>query len=110
MYDKLISCEISEYGTALSSSGPLTNRLHLRGTRLSSNGGYRLMLRRLFNQNLICAALSLTLAGPALTSPALAQSKEVITFAAVIFTEAGRGDRMRAIVDTFNKSQDKIEV
>lgn len=49
-------------------------------------------------------------AGP-LARPALAQStRETISFAGVTFTEAGRGDRLRAWVDTFNKSQDKIEV
>src|ERR1700736_5420689 len=39
-----------------------------------------------------------------------AQSREVITFAGVTFSEAGRGDRLKAWVDKFNKSQDKIEV
>ena len=36
--------------------------------------------------------------------------REVITFAGVTFTEAGRGDKLRAWVDGFNKSQDRIEV
>ena len=36
--------------------------------------------------------------------------KEVITFAAVTFSEAGRGDRLKAWVDKFNKSQNAIEV
>jgi multiple sugar transport system substrate-binding protein len=39
-----------------------------------------------------------------------AQPKEVITFAAVTFSEAGRGDRLKAWVDKFNKSQSAIEV
>ena len=39
-----------------------------------------------------------------------AQSKEVITFAGVTFSEAGRGDRLKAWVDKFNKSQNAIEV
>jgi multiple sugar transport system substrate-binding protein len=39
-----------------------------------------------------------------------AQSREVITFAGVTFSEAGRGDRLKAWVDKFNTSQDKIEV
>lgn len=43
-------------------------------------------------------------------STALAQPKTTITFAGVTFTEAGRGDRLRAWVEKFNKSQDKIEV
>jgi len=42
--------------------------------------------------------------------PAAAQTKEVITFAAVTFSEAGRGDRLKAWVDKFNKSQNTIEV
>lgn len=47
----------------------------------------------------------------ALSRPALAQgAKEVITFAGVTFSEAGRGDKLRAWVDGFNKSQDRIEV
>jgi multiple sugar transport system substrate-binding protein len=41
---------------------------------------------------------------------AYAQAKEVITFAAVTFSEAGRGDRLKAWVDKFNKSQNAIEV
>jgi multiple sugar transport system substrate-binding protein len=40
----------------------------------------------------------------------LAQGKEVITFAGVTFSEAGRGDRLKAWVDKFNKSQAAIEV
>ena len=50
---------------------------------------------------LVCACASLlaalTLGG--LPSTAMAQSKEVITFAAVTFSEAGRGDRLKAWVD-----------
>lgn len=46
-----------------------------------------------------------------LARPAIAQgAKETITFAAVTFTEAGRGDRLREWVGKFNKSQDRIEV
>jgi multiple sugar transport system substrate-binding protein len=36
--------------------------------------------------------------------------KTTITFAGVTFSEAGRGDKLRAWVDKFNKSQDKIQV
>jgi multiple sugar transport system substrate-binding protein len=36
--------------------------------------------------------------------------KTSITFAGVTFSEAGRGDKLRAWVDKFNKSQDKIQV
>lgn len=44
------------------------------------------------------------------TSPLQAQGKTTITFAGVTFSEAGRGDKLRAWVDKYNKSQDKIEV
>lgn len=37
-------------------------------------------------------------------------AKEKITFAAAVFAEAGRGDRVRAWVQHFNDSQDKVEV
>jgi multiple sugar transport system substrate-binding protein len=50
------------------------------------------------------------LAAMTLSQPAWAQSKEVISFAGVTFSEAGRGDRLRAWVDKFNKSQNAIEV
>ncbi|SDR60706.1 carbohydrate ABC transporter substrate-binding protein, CUT1 family [Rhizobiales bacterium GAS191] len=43
-------------------------------------------------------------------STAFAQSKEVLTFVGVTFSEAGRGDRLKAWVEKFNKSQDKIEI
>jgi multiple sugar transport system substrate-binding protein len=56
------------------------------------------------------AAASLVLATSATFSGAFAQSKTVLTFAGATFAEAGRGDRLRAWVDKFNKSQDKIEV
>ncbi len=36
--------------------------------------------------------------------------REVISFAGVTFTEAGRGDKLKAWVEQFNRSQDKIEV
>jgi len=56
-------------------------------------------------------AASLAILGRPLARPALAQGvKEIITFAGVTFTEAGRGDKLRAWVDGFNKSQDRIEV
>lgn len=56
--------------------------------------------------------LAASLAVPqVLACPALAQgAKEVITFAGVTFSEAGRGDKLRAWVDGFNKGQDRIEV
>lgn len=45
-------------------------------------------------------------------SVALAQSsgKTVVTFAASHFAEVGRGDRLKAWVETFNQSQPDIEV
>src|SRR5689334_18982726 len=52
-----------------------------------------------------------SLAALPLAAPAIAQNgRETITFAAVTFTEAGRGERLRAWVDKFNRSQDRIEV
>jgi len=44
------------------------------------------------------------------TAPAWAQSKTTLTFAAATFAEAGRGDKLKAWVEGFNKSQDKIEI
>jgi len=41
---------------------------------------------------------------------AWAQAKQVITFAGVTFSEAGRGDRLKAWVEKFNKSQNAVEV
>ena len=55
----------------------------------------------------VAVATLLAASGP---STAYAQTKEVITFAAVTFSEAGRGDRLKAWVDKFNKSQTAIEV
>ncbi len=52
---------------------------------------------------------SLMLAGLS-GSAALAQDKIKLSFAAVTFSEAGRGDRLKAWVEGFNKTQDKIEV
>ena len=56
--------------------------------------------------------LAASLALPqALARPAIAQgAKEVISFAGVTFSEAGGGEKLRAWVDVFNKSQDRIEV
>jgi len=68
------------------------------------------MMRHL--RSLICAFTGLLpgLISAGLPTTAMAQSKEVITFAAVTFSEAGRGDRLKAWVDKFNKSQTAIEV
>jgi len=56
------------------------------------------------------AAAGLMLAVSGACSSARAQNKTVLTFAGATFAEAGRGDKLRAWVDKFNKSQDKIEV
>jgi multiple sugar transport system substrate-binding protein len=55
-------------------------------------------------------AATLLAALVAVPSASWAQSKEVITFAGVTFSEAGRGDRLKAWVEKFNKSQNAIEV
>jgi len=59
---------------------------------------------------LVSAAIAATLLASTGFTPALAQGKQVLTFAGVTFSEAGRGDRLKAWVEKFNKSQDKIEV
>ncbi len=41
---------------------------------------------------------------------ATAFAKDKITFAAAVFAEAGRGDRVKAWLQKFNESQDKVEV
>jgi multiple sugar transport system substrate-binding protein len=56
------------------------------------------------------ALLVATLVAVCVPATALAQTKEAITFAAVTFSEAGRGDRLKAWVEQFNKSQNAIEV
>src|SRR6516225_7160625 len=58
----------------------------------------------------ISAVVAATLIAACGLTSAFAQSKEVLTFVGVTFSEAGRGDRLKAWVETFNKSQDKIEV
>ena len=54
---------------------------------------------------------TLAAAAGLLARPALAQGKrEVLSFAGVTFSEAGRGEKLRAWVDVFNKSQDRYEI
>jgi len=53
---------------------------------------------------------ALALLGVLAGGTALAQDKQVITFAAASFAEPGRGDKMRAWVAKFNQSQTKVEV
>lgn len=62
---------------------------------------------RLLSVSTVAATVLVSAGG---LSAAFAQSKEVLTFAGVTFTESGRGDRLKAWVEKFNKSQDKIEV
>lgn len=57
-------------------------------------------------KSLIAATMATALASWA--APALAKDK--ITFAAAVFAEAGRGDRVKAWIQKFNESQDKVEV
>ena len=68
------------------------------------------MAHHLHRRFLVSAAVAATLLGSTVFTPAFAQGKQVLTFAGVTFSEAGRGDRLRAWVEKFNKSQDKIEV
>lgn len=56
------------------------------------------------------ALLACAIAASGLFGVTAAAAKDKITFAAAVFAEAGRGDRMRAWVDGFNKSQDQVEV
>src|SRR5438876_26434 len=68
-------------------------------------------MKRLFRTFVSGLALAVaTLFAANAPTPAYAQAKEVLTFAAVTFSEAGRGDRLKAWVDKFNKSQNAIEV
>jgi multiple sugar transport system substrate-binding protein len=58
-----------------------------------------------------CSAVAIaiaTLLGA--SSPAFAQDKQIVTFAAASFAEPGRGDKMRAWIAKFNQSQSKVEV
>lgn len=52
----------------------------------------------------------LAVASAAVSAPQFAHAREVVTFAAASFAEPGRGDKMRAWLDEFNNSQDKVEV
>src|SRR3954469_19509034 len=63
--------------------------------------------RRMFLHFVLVVA---TVVSAGIPAAAVAQAKEGITFAAVTFSEAGRGDRLKAWVDKFNKSQNAIEV
>src|SRR5436190_981264 len=58
----------------------------------------------------VAAALAQILAVSPLHAQEKQQGKTTITFAGVTFSEAGRGDKLKAWVEKFNKSQDKIEV
>src|SRR5213080_4743345 len=67
---------------------------------------------KLQSRSLVCTFSLLVAAALAASAPTivLAQAKETITFAAVTFSEAGRGDRLKAWIEKFNKSQNAIEV
>jgi multiple sugar transport system substrate-binding protein len=68
-------------------------------------------MKRWFSSLVSASALFVaTFVAVCVPAAALAQTKEVITFAAVTFSEAGRGDRLKAWVEQFNKSQNAIEV
>src|SRR5256714_5669673 len=67
-------------------------------------------MRRAYRSLSCCLAVIAAVFAAHIPSVAMAQSKEVITFAAVTFSEAGRGDRLKAWVDKFNKSQNAVEV
>ncbi len=58
---------------------------------------------RITRRLLLAATAAVSLAQPA-------WAKDTLTFAAATFSEAGRGDLLRAWVDGFNKSQDQVEV
>jgi multiple sugar transport system substrate-binding protein len=68
------------------------------------------MIRRIPPSVGLAAVLALATISFGAPDQALAQAKTVLTFAGVTFSEAGRGDRLKAWVEKFNKSQDKIEV
>ncbi len=56
------------------------------------------------------ALLACGVAATTLVCTAPAFSKDVITFAAAVFAEAGRGEKAKAWVESFNRSQDEVEV
>ena len=59
----------------------------------------------------LAAATAATVGLRPLGRPAYAQgTREVLSFAAVTFSEAGRGDRLRALMQKFNASQDRLEI
>ena len=68
------------------------------------------MIRRIPPSIGLAAVLALATISFGALDQAFAQAKTVLTFAGVTFSEAGRGDRLKAWVEKFNKSQDKIEV
>ena len=68
-------------------------------------------MRKISRRKTLAGFAATALLAPMLaTTPIQAQGKATITFAGVTFSEAGRGDKLRAWVEKFNKSQDKIEV
>ena len=67
-------------------------------------------MSRLSRRSIGAVAIAAAFAQALAIAPLQAQGKTTITFAGVTFSEAGRGDKLRAWVEKFNKSQDKIEV
>ncbi len=59
-----------------------------------------------FVRLVLAGSTALTLFGGA----GMAMAKDNITFAAAVFAEAGRGDRVREWVEEFNASQDEVSV
>ena len=60
--------------------------------------------------SLLRLALAGSTALAVLTMAGAALARDTITFAAAVFAEAGRGDRVRAWVEEFNASQDAVTV
>ncbi|MCW5320919.1 sugar ABC transporter substrate-binding protein [Verminephrobacter aporrectodeae subsp. tuberculatae] len=64
--------------------------------------------RHALTWTLAAAAAALLAAGP--PGVARAQARQTLSFAAVTFSEAGRGERLRAWVGKFNQSQTAVEI
>ena len=67
-------------------------------------------MKKLSKLSVCMAALVGAVVVGGLPLAAHAQTKETLTFAAVTFSEAGRGERLKAWVEKFNKSQATAEI
>jgi multiple sugar transport system substrate-binding protein len=67
-------------------------------------------MKKLTRRSFDTTAVAVVLALGSATTLVSAQTKETLTFAAATFAEAGRGDKLKAWIDKFNKSQSAIEV